>query len=90
MCQAKMKNFAPFLSFLEKNDFLKTASRKCEMLFSKKFTWWQEKMSSVDDENLIKIAIHNFEKNEVKVFEELRWRPIVNMVTNFHWERSRL
>ena len=30
------------------------------------------KMSSVDNENLIKIAIHNFEKNEVKVFEKLR------------------
>ena len=28
-------------------------------------------MSSVDGENLIKIAIHNFEKNEFKVFAKI-------------------
>ena len=28
-------------------------------------------MSSVDGENLIKIAIHNFEKNDVKFFTKI-------------------
>ena len=46
-------------------------------------------MSSVDSENLIKIAIHNFEKNDLKVFANTRWRvqkrPIYTLWVRKNW-----
>jgi len=42
---------------------------KCD--YRKKYTRWLEKKLTVNAENLIKIAIHNFEKNEYKFFAKI-------------------